>query len=71
RSEAHNAYRAYAGRGCDVLAMIVNRVAPADRDLVQERLTGRVGVPVYVLPDEPSLSAPTVAQITHTLGGTV
>ncbi|ASY32711.1 putative phosphate acetyltransferase [Streptomyces sp. Tu6071] len=71
RSEAHNAYHAYAGRGCDVLAMIVNRVAPADRDLVQERLTGRVGVPVYVLPDEPSLSAPTVAQITHTLGGTV
>ncbi|WP_431036870.1 phosphate acetyltransferase [Streptomyces sp. P6-2-1] len=71
RSEAHNAYHAYAGRGCDVLAMIVNRVAPADRDLVQERLTGRIGVPVYVLPDEPSLSAPTVAQITHTLGGTV
>jgi phosphate acetyltransferase len=71
RSETHNAYHAYAGRGCDVLAMIANRVAPADRDLVQERLTGRIGVPVYVLPDEPSLSAPTVAQIAHTLGGTV
>ncbi|MEV0849147.1 phosphate acetyltransferase [Streptomyces sp. NPDC049954] len=69
--EAANAYRAYATRGCDVLAMVVNRVAPADRDLVAERLADRLPVPCYVLPDDPTLSAPTVAQITHTLGGTV
>ncbi|MFF3497355.1 phosphate acetyltransferase [Streptomyces sp. NPDC002795] len=71
RAEARNAYRAYDGLGCDVLAMVVNRVAPADRDDVHERLAGRLPVDCYVLPDEPALAAPTVAQITHALGGRV
>ncbi|MCX3063589.1 phosphate acetyltransferase [Streptomyces beihaiensis] len=71
RAEVRNAYRAYDGLGCDVLAMIVNRVVPEDRDEIQERLTNRLPVAVYVLPDEPALAAPTVAQITHALGGTV
>ncbi|MGW2473677.1 phosphate acetyltransferase [Streptomyces sp. NPDC001665] len=71
RAETRNAYRAYSGLGCDVLAMIVNRVAPADRDVVAERLTATLPVPCSVLPDEPALSAPTVAQITAALGGTV
>ncbi|WP_392962688.1 phosphate acetyltransferase [Streptomyces sp. LN245] len=71
RAEARNAYRAYDGLGCDVLAMVVNRVAPEDRTVIVERLDSRLPVPCYVLPDEPALSAPTVAQITHALGGTV
>ncbi|MGC4944938.1 phosphate acetyltransferase [Streptomyces sp. DT224] len=71
RAETRNAYRAYSGLGCDVLAMIVNRVAPADRDVVAERLTATLPVPCSVLPDEPALAAPTVAQITAALGGTV
>ncbi|WRZ90486.1 phosphate acetyltransferase [Streptomyces sp. NBC_01007] len=71
RSETRNAYRAYDGLGCDVLAMVVNRVAPEDRTQILERLDSRLPVPCYVLPDEPALSAPTVAQITHALGGTV
>ncbi|MFF7336591.1 phosphate acetyltransferase [Streptomyces sp. NPDC008163] len=71
RAETRNAYRAYSGLGCDVLAMIVNRVAPADRDVVAERLAATLPVPCSVLPDEPALSAPTVAQITAALGGTV
>ncbi|GAB2936907.1 phosphate acetyltransferase [Streptomyces heilongjiangensis] len=73
-AETHNAYRAYEGLGCDVLAMVVNRVEPADRDLIAERLTDSrhpLPVPCYVVPDEPALSAPTVAQITHALGGKV
>ncbi|MDX2604806.1 phosphate acetyltransferase [Streptomyces caniscabiei] len=73
-AETHNAYRAYEGLGCDVLAMVVNRVAPADRDGIAERLGDSrlpLPVPCYVLPDEPALSAPTVAQITHALGGKV
>ncbi|WP_149828782.1 phosphate acetyltransferase [Streptomyces tailanensis] len=73
-AETHNAYRAYAGLGCDVLAMVVNRVAPADRAEIAERLgDSRLPLPVpsYVLPDEPALAAPTVAQITHALGGKV
>ncbi|MER0448352.1 phosphate acetyltransferase [Streptomyces sp. Edi4] len=71
RAEARNAHRAYDGLGCDVLAMVVNRVAPADRHEIEERLKARLPVPCYVLPDEPALSAPTVAQITAALGGTV
>ncbi|MGW1464970.1 phosphate acetyltransferase [Streptomyces sp. NPDC002308] len=71
RAETHNAYRAYAGLGCDVLAMVVNRVAPEDRDALAGRIVERLTVPVYVLPDEPALSAPTVAQVTAALGGTV
>ncbi|MER6103478.1 phosphate acetyltransferase [Streptomyces sp. NPDC001832] len=71
RAETHNAYRAYAGLGCDILAMIVNRVAAEDRDVIAERLAARLPVPCSVLPDDAALSAPTVAQITATLDGTV
>ncbi|MDI3417244.1 phosphate acetyltransferase [Streptomyces luteolus] len=71
RAEARNAYRAYEGLGCEVLAMAVNRVAPEDRDAIAEGLASQLPVPCYVLPDAPALSAPTVAQITHALGGTV
>jgi phosphate acetyltransferase len=71
RAETRNAYRAYAGLGCDVVAMIVNRVAAEDRDVIAERLTATLPVPCSVLPDDAALSAPTVAQITAALGGTV
>ncbi|MET7743532.1 phosphate acetyltransferase [Streptomyces sp. NPDC005385] len=71
RAETRNAYRAYDGLGCDVLAMVVNRVEPEIRTEILERLGSRLPVPCYVLPDEPALSAPTVAQITQALGGEV
>ncbi|MFD0154046.1 phosphate acetyltransferase [Streptomyces sp. NPDC055721] len=71
RAEARNAFRAYDGLGCDVLAMIVNRVTAEDREAIAERLAARLPVPCYVLPDEPALAAPTVAQITHALGASV
>ncbi|WP_030572551.1 phosphate acetyltransferase [Streptomyces aureocirculatus] len=71
RAETRNAYRAYESLGCDVLAVVTNRVAPADRDAIQESLAADLPVPCYVLPDEAALSAPTVAQITHALGGRV
>ncbi|MGW6454852.1 phosphate acetyltransferase [Streptomyces sp. NPDC055078] len=71
RAEARNAHRAYEALGSNVLAMVVNRVAPADRAVIAERLAARLPVPCYVLPDEPALAAPTVSQITHALGGTV
>ncbi len=70
-AETRNAYRAYDGLGCDVLAMVANRVAREDRDEIAERLASRLPVPTYVLPDEPALSAPTVAQIAQTLGAKV
>ncbi|MFJ6633249.1 phosphate acetyltransferase [Streptomyces sp. NPDC091376] len=71
RAEARNAHRAYEVLGCDILAMAVNRVAPEDRQAIAERLAARVPVPCYVLPDEPALAAPTVAQVTQALGATV
>lgn len=71
RAEARNAHRAYEALGCDVLAMVVNRVNPQDREGIAERLGARLPVPCYVLPDEPALAAPTVAQITSALGGTI
>ncbi|MEU6012799.1 phosphate acetyltransferase [Streptomyces sp. NPDC047515] len=71
RAEARNAYRAYAGLGCDVLAMVVNRVAAEDRDAIAERLAAQLPVLCSVLPDDAALSAPTVTQITAALGGTV
>ncbi|MEU9759635.1 phosphate acetyltransferase [Streptomyces sp. NPDC047985] len=71
RAEARNAYRAYAGLGCDVVSVIVNRVAAEDRDALAQRLASQLPVPCSVLPDDAALSAPTVAQITAALGGTV
>nr|WSZ98552.1 phosphate acetyltransferase [Streptomyces sp. NBC_00857] len=71
RAEARNAHRAYEVLGCDMLSMVVNRVAAEDRGAIAEGLTSQLPVPCYVLPDEPALAAPTVAQITHALGGTV
>ncbi|MFI2347231.1 phosphate acetyltransferase [Streptomyces sp. NPDC019443] len=71
RAETRNACRAYEVLGCNVLAMVVNRVVPEERESIAERLAARLPVPCYVLPDEPALAAPTVAQITHALGGTV
>ncbi|MEU6541474.1 phosphate acetyltransferase [Streptomyces sp. NPDC047000] len=71
RSETRNAYRAYHSLGCDVLAMVVNRVNREDRDVIAERLESRLPVPCYVLPDEPALSAPTVAQVAQALDAKV
>jgi phosphate acetyltransferase len=71
RAETRNAFRAYESLGCDVLAMVANRVAPEDREVIAERLAARLPVPCYVIPDEPALSAPTVAQITQALGAEV
>lgn len=71
RSEARNAHRAYDVLGCDVLSVVVNRVAPEDRDAIAAGLESQLPVPCYVLPDQPALAAPTVAQITQALGGHV
>ncbi|WP_052865080.1 phosphate acetyltransferase [Streptomyces niger] len=71
RDEARNAYRAFESMSCDVVALVVNRVAPADHAAVVEQLATHLPVPCYALPEDASLSAPTVSQIAHTLGGEV
>ncbi|MFI9205547.1 phosphate acetyltransferase [Streptomyces sp. NPDC053048] len=70
-AEARNAYRAYETLGCDVVALVVNRVAPADRETIAERLSTTLPVPCYALPEDGSLSAPTVRQIVQKLGAEV
>lgn len=70
-AEAHNAYRAYEAQGCEVVAVVVNRVVPGDREALAERLAAKLPVPSYVLPEDQSLSAPTVSQIVRTLGAEV
>ena len=71
RAETRNAYRAYEVLGCNILAMVANRVIPEERESIAERLAARLPVPCYALPDEPALAAPTVAQIAYALRGTV
>ncbi|MGP3981003.1 phosphate acetyltransferase [Streptomyces sp. KR80] len=71
RAEVRNAYAAYHALGCDIVAMVVNRVAPEDREAIVERLAARLPVPCYALPEDPSLSAPTVQQIVHALDAEV
>ncbi|MCZ4096468.1 phosphate acetyltransferase [Streptomyces sp. SID13666] len=70
-AEVRNAYLAYTNLGCDVIAMVANRVGPAEADEAGRRLARRPEVPVYVIPEEPALSAPTVAQIVEALGADV
>jgi phosphate acetyltransferase len=69
--EVRNAHHVYSSLGCDVIAVIANRVDP---EVVPEALTllgDRLPVPGYVLPEEKALSAPTVAQIAEALGAEV
>ncbi|NJP45070.1 phosphate acetyltransferase [Actinacidiphila epipremni] len=70
-AEVRNAHHAYTNLGCDVIAIVANRVEAAEAGEIAERLALVPDVPVYVLPDEPALAAPTVAQIAETLGAEV
>lgn len=70
-AEVRNAERAYSALGCNLLALVANRVA-ADEALSVLRQVERTGsVPVYVLPDDPALAAPTVAEVVAACGGQV
>src|SRR4029453_15744271 len=50
------------GRGCTILAIICNRVAPASVDEVRRRVQEGVDEPAYVLPEGPERAAPPVAE---------
>ncbi|GAA2261503.1 hypothetical protein GCM10010430_52280 [Kitasatospora cystarginea] len=70
-TEMHNAHLAFTAQHRDVVAVIANRVAPDCAAQVAERLKGRLPVPVYILPEDASLAAPTVAQVVQALNGEV
>ncbi|MFD9126667.1 phosphate acetyltransferase [Kitasatospora sp. NPDC059571] len=70
-AEVLSAHRAYADLGCSTLALIANRVSPAVKEPVQRSLGEKLPVPAYVIPEEPALSAPTVAQLVEATGAEV
>jgi phosphate acetyltransferase len=58
-----------ASRGCDLLGVIATRVPPARVDEARQAFAGEGdGGPVYVLPEEPELTRPTVAEVARALG---
>jgi phosphate acetyltransferase len=71
RAEVRNAYRAYRELGCDVLAMVANRVAAGEHGAVLHTPGPRLPVPLYALPDDPALAAPTVTQVVEAVGARV
>jgi phosphate acetyltransferase len=62
-------HEAYLAAGCTVMATIVNRVAAAQVNLVRERLENLWpgDNPVFVLPEAPLLTQPTIAEISQAL----
>ncbi|MDH6143312.1 MULTISPECIES: phosphate acetyltransferase [Kitasatospora] len=70
-AEVLNAHRAYADLGCSILATIANRVLPSAESQVLLGLAGKLPEPVYVIPEEPALAAPTVAQLVEATGAEV
>ncbi|GAA2778030.1 phosphate acetyltransferase [Kitasatospora sp. CM 4170] len=70
-AEVRNAHRAYTDLGCATLAMIANRVAPSAKQRIQRKLTEKLAIPAYVIPEEPALAAPTVAQLVEATGAEV
>jgi len=61
-AEVRNAHRVYTDLGCAVVGVIANRVDPQDEQVVSRLLDEQCPVPVFVIPEEPSLRAPTVAE---------
>ena len=63
-------FESLESRKCDILAIIINRIDPCQREETLAALKqGPPGIPpVFVLPDEPILDRPTVRDIAHGLG---
>ncbi|MBD0693338.1 phosphate acetyltransferase [Streptomyces sp. CBMA123] len=70
-AEVLGAHRAYTDLGCETLAMIANRTAPGAEQRIQRALTEKLPIPAYVIPEEPALAAPTVAQLVESTGAEV
>ncbi|MDB1087669.1 phosphate acetyltransferase [Streptomyces sp. ACA25] len=70
-AEVRIARRAFTSRGCEVIATIANRVQDREARKAARELGRHLPEPVYVLPEEPALSAPTVAQTVAALDAKV
>jgi len=63
------AFHTLADQPTPVVAIVANRVDPAQRDAALAAV-GELPVPVYAVPDVPAVSAPTVAEVAAALGAT-
>jgi phosphate acetyltransferase len=66
--------KSFVGKGCEVIATVVNRVNPEDRDIFLSRLQKEQsgsGQLIYALPNEKSLGNPTVGEIAKILDAEV
>lgn len=70
-ADLRNACRAYAGLGCELLAVIANRVPEPAAQRIAKLASEACDVPVYALPEDPSLAAPSIAQIATAVGAEV
>jgi phosphate acetyltransferase len=70
-AEVRNAHHAYTSLGCEVIATIANRVRASDARQAARELGRLLPEPVYVLPEEPALAAPTVSQVAEEVGAEV
>ncbi|MBW1601517.1 phosphate acetyltransferase [Streptomyces sp. JJ66] len=70
-AEVRNAHHAFTSLGCEVLAMVANRVRDGHAAEAARWLGRHLPQPVYVIPEEPALSAPTVQQVVDALGAKV
>ena len=63
------AHESFESKGCSIVATIVNRIAPGQRDAVAARFADRAGdtTPVYILPEIDVLGKPTVKEIAEAL----
>jgi phosphate acetyltransferase len=69
RAVADVALSELAAAHAQVIAVIANRVVPADLDAVRAGLESLPGMPVGVIPEEPVLVAPTVRALLGACGG--
>ncbi len=66
--------KSFIDKGCDVIATVVNRINPEDKDGIIDRLQLEgpgSGQLVYAIPNEPSLGNPTVGEIAEILNAEV
>ncbi|MBB1252118.1 phosphate acetyltransferase [Streptomyces alkaliterrae] len=70
-NEVRNAHTAFTSLGCEVIATIANRVDDKHAARAAKELGAHLPEPVYVLPEDPALSAPTVQQVVDELGAEV
>ncbi len=63
------ARESFESHGCTIMATIVNRVDLEDTGQLEEQMTAEASVagPVYILPEDPLLSKPTVGEIATAL----